>query len=222
MNTAPSSPQPRQPLPLVEEAPAVYQFRVWLREISPLIWRRLLIREDSTLADLHDTLQIAFGWSDTHLHRFVHRCRDYGIHSAGGPWVTADARTVRLADLHLRPRERFTYTYDFGDGWVHEIRLEQQVPVDPRRTYPVCIGGAHGGPPEDCGGPWAFMAQRQQYTPFFIAEQVSAMLREGAIDDYREEIGEMCRWLECERLDRRAVNRRLRVYASGGEWWAEL
>jgi len=61
MNTVPSSPQPRQPLPLVEEVPvveeaaAVYQFRVWLREISPLIWRRLLIREDSTLADLHDT-----------------------------------------------------------------------------------------------------------------------------------------------------------------------
>ena len=220
-----SAPQPAPSLPLLSASgpePTVYQVRVWLREISPLIWRRLLIRDDSTLADLHYTLQIAFGWSDLHLHRFDHRCRDYGIHHVGGPWFTADARTVRLTDLHLRPRERFTYTYDFGDGWVHEIRLEQTRPVDPRRSYPWCSGGAHGGPPEDCGGPWAYMAQRQRYTPFFVAEQVREMLREGTLADYREEIGEMCRWLECERLDRRAINRRLRVYAAGGEWWAEL
>lgn len=187
MDTAASPSRLAPSLPLLEEVPgggpAVYQFRVWLREISPLIWRRLLIRDDSTLADLHFTLQIAFGWSDTHLHRFALRCRDYGIHHAGGPWFTADARTVRLADLHLRLRERFTYAYDFGDGWVHEIHLEQQTPVDPRRTYPLCNGGAHGGPPEDCGGPWAFMAQRQQYTPFFVAEQVSEMLREGTVVD---------------------------------------
>ncbi|MCI0336789.1 MAG: plasmid pRiA4b ORF-3 family protein [Acidobacteria bacterium] len=35
-----------------------------------MIWRRFLIRSDSTLTDLHNTLQIAFGWCDFHLHRF--------------------------------------------------------------------------------------------------------------------------------------------------------
>ena len=49
----------------------VYQLRVVLRGISPLIWRRLLIRGDSSIADLHRTLQVAFGWSGEHLHRFV-------------------------------------------------------------------------------------------------------------------------------------------------------
>jgi hypothetical protein len=52
-------------------APIIYHLRVVLRRISPLIWRRLLVRGDSTIADLHHLLQIAFGWSDAHLHRFV-------------------------------------------------------------------------------------------------------------------------------------------------------
>jgi hypothetical protein len=97
----------------------LYQFRIWLREISPMIWRRLLVRENSTLAHLHYAVQIAFGWSDTHLHRFAFRCAEYGTYHLGGPWFTADARSVRLADLRLRPFERFTYEYDFSDCWVH-------------------------------------------------------------------------------------------------------
>jgi hypothetical protein len=51
----------------------VYQIRVYLRQISPVIWRRLLVRSDSTIADLHYTLQIAMGWDDSHLNRFVIR-----------------------------------------------------------------------------------------------------------------------------------------------------
>ena len=56
----------------------VYQFRIVLRGISPLIWRRLLVRSDATVADLHRTLHVAFGWSDEHLHRFVIQGRLYG------------------------------------------------------------------------------------------------------------------------------------------------
>jgi hypothetical protein len=56
-----------------DPAPEVYQFRVWLRGISPAIWRRLRLRSDQTLADLHYSLQIVYGWSDEHLHRFAIR-----------------------------------------------------------------------------------------------------------------------------------------------------
>jgi hypothetical protein len=52
------------PEPLTNPEPVVYQLRVVLRGVSPLIWRRLLVRSDSTIADLHATLQIALGWSD--------------------------------------------------------------------------------------------------------------------------------------------------------------
>src|SRR5512135_605841 len=67
-----------------ETIPPVYQLHVWIRRISPMIWRRLLVRNESTLADLHDVLQIAFGWSDFHLHRFRIHGRDYGTNRVGG------------------------------------------------------------------------------------------------------------------------------------------
>jgi len=63
---------------LAPAPPVVYQLRVVLRGVSPLIWRRLLVRGDSTIADLHATLQTALGWSDEHLHRFVIQGRQYG------------------------------------------------------------------------------------------------------------------------------------------------
>jgi hypothetical protein len=67
-----------------ETVPEVYQFHVWIQQISPMIWRRLLVRSDSSLGDLHDIIQIAFGWSDTHLHRFRIHGRDYGVSRVGG------------------------------------------------------------------------------------------------------------------------------------------
>lgn len=67
-----------------EATPEVYQIHVWIRHISPMIWRRLLMRADSTLVNLHDAIQIAFGWSDFHLHRFRIHGRDYGVNRVGG------------------------------------------------------------------------------------------------------------------------------------------
>src|SRR5438552_12948768 len=86
---------------------SVYQLRGVLRGISPLIWRRLLVRSDSTIADLHATLQLAFGWSDEHLNRFVVHGREYGVAHPGGLWFRDDPQEVRLADLGLRVGERF-------------------------------------------------------------------------------------------------------------------
>lgn len=157
-------------------SPHIYQLRVWLRAISPMIWRRLLLCGDHTLADLHYVLQIAFGWSDEHLHRFLLHGREYGIPRVGGPWYTGDARAVRLSDLGLRPRERFIYEYDFTDGWQHEVRVEQIIPLDAADRYPVCSGGKRAGPPEDCGGPWAFLEQRQHYTLGYLTDRLAILL----------------------------------------------
>jgi hypothetical protein len=67
---------------------SVYQFRVVLRGITPLIWRRLLLRSEHSVADLHYAIQIAMGWSDSHLHRFHIYGKDYGVDSASGPLPT--------------------------------------------------------------------------------------------------------------------------------------
>src|SRR5260370_39160905 len=68
----------------IDQTAQVYQLRICIREISPQIWRRLLVRSDSTIAQLHDTLQIAFGWTDEHLHQFLIRGKLYGIWKPGG------------------------------------------------------------------------------------------------------------------------------------------
>jgi hypothetical protein len=150
----------------------VYQFRVYLRKISPAIWRRLLLRSNQTIADLHYTLQITMGWSDFHLNRFVIHGKDFGVAHIGGMSFSDDSRMIRLSDFHFRLRERFLYEYDLGDQWQHEIRLEKKLPLDLKKTYPVCIGGSRQAPPEDCGGPIAFQALESHYSLPYIAEKL--------------------------------------------------
>jgi len=92
------------PEPKTSAQSVVYQLRVVLRGISPLIWRRLLVRSDSTVADLHSTLQTALGWNDEHLNRFViHGC-EYGVAHIGGVGFADDPHQMRLADFGLRCR----------------------------------------------------------------------------------------------------------------------
>jgi len=75
------------------------------RGVSPMIWRRLLVRSDSTIADLHTTLQLVLGWSDEHLHRFVLHGKDYGSSQIGGIGFSDDPHQVQLADCGVRLRE---------------------------------------------------------------------------------------------------------------------
>ena len=86
--------------PNASAEPVVYQLRIVLHGISPLIWRRLPVRSNSTIGDLHRTLQVAFGWSDEHLHCFVIHGREHGAKNL------VDPRRVLPADLGLRLHER--------------------------------------------------------------------------------------------------------------------
>src|SRR5713226_1476920 len=195
---------------------SVYQLRVVLRGVSPLIWRRFLVRSDSTIADLHATVQLALGWSDEHLNRFVIHGREYGVWHEGGLGFRDNPRHVRLANLGLRVSERFMYEYDFTDGWQHDMRVERILPLEPRRRYPVCSGGRRAVPPEDCGGPWAFLELRQRYSIISIADQLMELVErriaigcEAFVHDHYEDVMQLLRLLEIDRFDRRALNLRL-------------
>ena len=83
----------------------VYQLKVALRGISPLIWRRLLVRADTSIADLHCILQLVLGWTNSHLHRFLIHGKEYGIADGGGMGFADDPRQIRLRDFQLRLRE---------------------------------------------------------------------------------------------------------------------
>jgi len=187
-----------------------------LRGVSPLIWRRLVVRSDTTVAELHTTLQLVLGWTDEHLNRFVIHGREYGVSHLGGTGFRNNPRHVHLADLGLRVGERFLYEFDFTDGWQHDVRVARMLPLGPRRRYPVCIGGRRTVPPEACGGSWAFLELRQRYSIISIADRLMELLErrlvigcEAFIQDHYEDVIQLLRWLEIDRFDRRAVKRRL-------------
>ena len=195
--------------------PIIYQLKVVLLDVSPMIWRRLLVCGDNTITDLHYILQISLGWSDDHLHRFRIHGKQYGIARMGGLSFSDDPETVRLKDFRFPINECFRYEYDFTDGWQHQIRVEAILAPEHHRRYPVCIDGRRSCPPEDCGGPWAFMALRQQYSMGHILMRLADITEEGDIDDYYEEIQELRYWVAADRFDRKAANRRLYDHAHG-------
>lgn len=129
------------------------QLKVVLRDCSPMIWRRLLVIRDTSIAQLHTIIQAAMGWQDLHLHRFRIHGKEYGIYREGGMFFEDNPSQVKLSSFKLRAGERFEYEYDMGDFWQHDIRLEKVLPLDLSKTYPVCVAGAGDCPPEDCGGP---------------------------------------------------------------------
>lgn len=115
----------------------VYQIYVWIKEISPSIWRRLLVRSDCTIYDLHYALQLAFGWSDSHLHQFTIYGKPYGIYKDGGVSFSNNPKQVRLADLHWRINERFLYQYELGANWEHEIRFEKRLELVSTKEHSI-------------------------------------------------------------------------------------
>ena len=190
-----------------------YQLHLLLREISPAIWRRVLVRGDATIADLHCTIQLTMGWSDTHLNRFHIYGKDYGVPHEGGMSFSDRPSEIRLCDFGLRRRERFLYEYDFADGWQLDVRLECREPISPTRDYPKCIGGSRACPPEDCGGAWAFMALEDHYNPIAILCRLQAFVDgDEDVPDLLEELEAMRRWLNKDRFDIDMVNERLARY----------
>ena len=105
------------------------------------------MRSDTSIAMLHELLQIAFDWSDFHLHRFLIRGKAYGMSRLGGCMFATDARKVVLSQFRFRADERFLYEYDLGDLWQHQSRFESVEPIEGKKSYPVCIGGACASPP---------------------------------------------------------------------------
>ncbi len=134
---------------------SVYQLKATILDIKPPVWRRLVVRDDSTLAELHDVLQAAFGWWDYHLHEFEIGGVRYGVDD-GEDWnPPKDERRAKLRTL-VQEGSTFLYVYDFGDYWRHRIVVEKVLAAEAGRRYPACTGGRRACPPEDCGGPWGY------------------------------------------------------------------
>jgi hypothetical protein len=146
--------------PIEPQKGLVMQFKVTLKEIDPPIWRRIQV-PDCTLDVFSDVLLEAMGWENYHLHQFIIDGELFGSiddDEAMFDDEIEDESTVLLSEFlpEGRKRLRFTYEYDFGDGWQHDIVLERVLSREKGVRYPQCVEGQRACPPEDVGGPWGY------------------------------------------------------------------
>ncbi|MBU6400493.1 MAG: plasmid pRiA4b ORF-3 family protein [Verrucomicrobia bacterium] len=180
----------------------VFQLRVSLRYIQPPIWRRFLVPDNWLLGELHPVLVAVMGWGGYHMHAF----RFGGgfnptEYSTVGVGTECDSRVrdenqVLIGHLIRRRGQTFSYEYDFGDSWQHEVKVEKILPFDPGVALPVCLAGERACPPEDCGS-----------VPGYA--EVLRVLQKVETPKERQLLDWVGKY-DPERFDLEAVNRRLR------------
>lgn len=140
-------------------APKIYQLHITLIGSKPKIWRRILEDSETLLPDLHKILQTTMGWFNAHLHQFKIGKVLYAPPMDEEPWDDlgeVDYTNHKISAFLRKPKDKFRYEYDFGDGWIHDIVLEAVLSPEGGEFYPKCTGGKRHCPPEDCGGVWGY------------------------------------------------------------------
>jgi len=138
-------------------APA-YELKIVLLGTKPPIWRRLQVPGNANLGWLHAVIQVAMGWTNSHLHHFLTNDARYAEprHNADmGSSEEPDRDEAKAVLMQVAPDEgtQFGYEYDFGDSWEHEITVAKILPPDGNAaTTALCLDGARACPPDDCGG----------------------------------------------------------------------
>lgn len=136
----------------------VLQLKVTLADVTPPVWRRLLVPEHLSLAQLHDILQAAMGWEDSHLHAFDVEGTTYGpLDDDDADEDELDEQDISVGGA-LASSGRLTYQYDFGDSWEHEVVVEARSTTPVKMSFAKCVDGENACPPEDSGGAFGYAA----------------------------------------------------------------
>jgi hypothetical protein len=133
---------------------ATFWLKIELQHVAPLVWRRLLVPGGVRLDKLSDIFQATMGWNNSHLHAFLVGDVSYGMldDDEDGPDDQRDETEVTVHDA-LSGQQRLTYKYDYGDGWEHEVTVEDMGKQAFGLKYAVCLEGENACPPDDVGGP---------------------------------------------------------------------
>jgi hypothetical protein len=129
------------------------QMRIELRDVTPVVWRRLQVPDGITMADLAEILLLAMGWSNVHLHLFEVGDESYGAADEDAEEDEIDESSVIVSEV-LEDHDQFDFEYDLGDGWGHDVVIEERSAstVD----VALCTAGENACPPEDVGGPGGY------------------------------------------------------------------
>ncbi len=140
----------------------IYQLKIVLLGSKPPIWRLIQVPADARLDWLHAVLQVAIGWTNSHLHQFrvgedcYSDTRHHWAEYEGDPDVLEECKFT-LGKIAPSEQDTFGYEYDFGDSWEHAISVDKILAPDSAATSTaLCVDGARACPPEDCGGVWGY------------------------------------------------------------------
>lgn len=139
----------------------ILQLKITLKHTKPAVFRTVQVLSTSNFLELHIVIQIVMLWENSHLHEF--KFKNYRIselfEESDDEWSEGviDSKEVVVGEV-ITKGDKLTYEYDFGDSWIHEIKVEKELPAEPGVFYPRCIDGAMQSPPEDCGGIPGFLS----------------------------------------------------------------
>jgi hypothetical protein len=122
-----------------------------LADVNPVVWRRVLVPGAVRMAKLSEMVLATMGWTNSHLHAFRLGERRIGMCFDEYPEGEIDEKGITVLQA-LREERRFVYDYDFGDGWEHDVVVEELTWSYFGLKFGVCIDGQNACPPEDVGG----------------------------------------------------------------------
>lgn len=128
----------------------IIQLKITLRDLHPPIWRRIQVRDNISFHKLHEIIQVVMGWANYHLYDFHVNEQRFSL--PDGDWDENVIPSKKIKLNILKEKQKFDYTYDFGDCWEHQILVEKIIPDEMGLPHPICIKGKLSCPPEDCGG----------------------------------------------------------------------
>ncbi len=140
-------------------------FKIQIKDIThPPVWRRIIIPEHFSFLQFHEVIQAAFGWQDYHLFQFCDKEYNSTL-TIGIPdpdfdeFNTQDSETIYVNELFSLAGQKLNYIYDFGDSWVHQLKLEKI--TDDKLLKADVLNGKGACPPEDCGGVHGYMQLKE-------------------------------------------------------------
>lgn len=141
------------------DANHILELKITLLDTKPTVHRTIQIEPNRTFFDLHVAIQIAFNWTNSHLHSFEVDSEEIGMkdieNEFGDEDEILDEQIITLGEKIQTLKQKFFYIYDFGDNWEHKIELVKLV-ESKNSFYPRCVRGANNTPPDDCGGVGGF------------------------------------------------------------------
>ena len=131
---------------------SIIEIKVTLQDIEPAVTRTLQVPADIRLDRLHLTLQVAMGWTNSHLYMFEAARATWGIADPdfGGEDLPANKTTLGQV-IEDTGKKTINYIYDFGDNWEHRIKIGRITDPVPGELYPRLIEVTGKCPPEDVG-----------------------------------------------------------------------